>query len=45
LTSLKDAPKSVRGSFSCQNNPGPNGDGFTEEDVRAVCDVKGQIYL
>ena len=31
--------------FDCRNNPGPNGKGFTEDDVRAVCDVKGKIYV
>jgi hypothetical protein len=40
LTSLKGAPKSVGRDFVCYNNPGK----FTEEQVRAVCNVKGDIY-
>ena len=45
LTSLEGAPETVRGDFWCKHNPGPNGDGFTEDDIRAVCDVKGEIYV
>ena len=45
LTTLEGAPKTVGGNFDCGNNPGPNGKGFTEDDVRAVCDVKGKIYV
>ena len=45
LKSLAGAPKTVGGNFDCGNNPGPNGKGFTEDDVRAVCDVKGKIYV
>ena len=41
LTSLDGAPKTVGGSFSCNNNPVK----FTEEQVRAVCDVKGKIFV
>ena len=41
LTSLTGAPKTVGGSFSCNNNPVK----FTEEQVRAVCDVKGKIFV
>ena len=44
LTSLEGAPETVGGDFNCNNNPGPNGNGFTEKDVRAVCDVKGRIF-
>ena len=45
LTSLAGAPETVGGYFDCRNNPGPNGKGFTEADIRAVCDVKGEIYV
>ena len=41
LTSLQGAPKYVGGSFWCQNNTKK----FTEEEVRAVCNVKGRIYV
>jgi len=41
LTSLVGAPEKVGGSFYCGNNAVK----FTEEDVKAVCDVKGKIYL
>ena len=41
LTSLKGAPKSVGGDFYCGNNPVK----FTEKQVRAVCDVKGKVYV
>ncbi len=41
LTSLEGAPKTVNGDFYCYNNPEP----FTERDVRAVCDVKGKVYV
>ena len=41
LTSLVGAPVSVGGSFNCSNNVVK----FTEEQVRAVCDVKGTIYV
>jgi hypothetical protein len=40
LTSLTGVPKSVGGVFSC----GFNVVKFTEEQVRAVCNVKGDIY-
>ena len=39
LTSLAGAPKYVGGIFVCNNNPG----NFTEDQVRAVCDVKGEV--
>jgi hypothetical protein len=41
LKSLTGAPKFVGGEFSCHTNPGK----FTEEQVRAVCDVKGNVYV
>ena len=40
LTSLKGAPETVGKDFVCYNNPGK----FTKEQVRAVCNVKGDIY-
>jgi hypothetical protein len=39
LTSLAGVPKYVGGIFVCYDNPG----NFTEEQVRAVCDVKGEV--
>jgi hypothetical protein len=39
LTSLVGVPKYVGGIFVCNDNPG----NFTEEQVRAVCDVKGEV--
>ena len=41
LTSLKGAPQKVGGYFNCHNNRKK----FTEEEVRAVSDVKGKIYV
>ena len=41
LTSLEFAPTSVGGFFDCGYNPVE----FTEEQVRAVCDVKGDVYV
>ena len=41
LDSLVGAPTSVGGSFNCSNNVVK----FTEEQVRAVCDVKGNINV
>ena len=41
LTSLDGAPTYVGGSFNCRHNPVK----FTEEQVRAVCDVKKRIYV
>jgi hypothetical protein len=41
LTSLEGAPKSVGGDFHCTDNPVK----FTREQVRAVCDVKGKVYV
>jgi hypothetical protein len=40
LNSLTGAPTSVGGNFNCRNNTVQ----FTVQDVRAVCDVKGDIY-
>lgn len=39
LTSLTGVPKYVGGIFVCNGNPG----NFTEAQVRAVCDVKGEV--
>ena len=41
LTSLDGAPRSVGGHFDCSNNAIK----FTIEQVRAVCDVKGIIFV
>jgi hypothetical protein len=41
LTSLAGAPRSVGGDFWCMGNATK----FTIEQVRAVCDVKGTIYV
>ena len=41
LTTLEGAPKEVSGDFTCYNNKKQ----FTEEEVRAVCNVKGEIYI
>ena len=41
LTSLAGAPKIVDKDFHCRNNTVQ----FTEQDVRAVCDVLGSIFL
>jgi hypothetical protein len=41
LTSLEGAPETVGENFYCYNNPVE----FTEEQVRAVCDVKGDVYV
>ena len=41
LTSLAGAPKTVGGFFDCTDNPVK----FTREQVRAVCDVKGKVYV
>ena len=41
LKSLFGAPETVGGDFYCYNNLG----NFTEEQVRAVCDVKGKIIV
>ena len=41
LTSLVGAPKTVGGSFDCSDNPVK----FTKQQVRAICDVKGDVYV
>ena len=41
LISLEFAPKTVGGFFDCRRNPVK----FTEKQVRAVCDVKGDVYV
>ena len=41
LTSLKGAPQKVDRHFICHSNDVK----FTEEQVRAVCDVKGDVYV
>ena len=41
LKSLVGSPTSVGGDFLCDNNVVK----FTEKQVRAVCDVKGNIYV
>ena len=41
LMSLDGSPKFVGANFSCFNNPG----NFTEQQVRAVCDVKEMVYV
>ncbi len=40
LTTLNGAPKFVGRDFYCNNNRVK----FTEEQVRAVCDIKGRVY-
>ena len=41
LISLEGAPKFVGEDFMCRFKPGK----FTEEQVRAVCDVKEKVYV
>ena len=41
LESLEGAPKKVRKDFDCNENPKK----FTEEDVKAVSDVGGEIFV
>jgi hypothetical protein len=41
LSSLEGCPKYVGGDFNIRNNTKE----FTEEDVRAVCNVKGKVYV
>ncbi len=43
LTSLEGAPEFVEYDFDCSNQK--NGHKFTEEEVRAVCDVGGKVYV
>ena len=40
LISLEGSPREVGGDFYCNHNTTK----FTENDVRKVCDVKGDIY-
>ncbi len=40
LESLEGAPEFVGGDFDCSDNPGR----FTEEDVRAICEVVGEVF-
>ncbi len=41
LSSLEGCPAEVGGDFCCTHNAVE----FTEDDVRAVCNVKGEIYV
>ncbi len=41
LTSLEGAPTNVGGNFYCSNNSVQ----FTEAQVRAICNVKGNVYV
>jgi len=41
ITSLQGAPESVGKDFYFYKNTGK----FTEKDIRAVCDVKGRVYV
>ena len=41
IKSLEGAPKKVGNVFSCSKC----GTKFTEEDVRAICDVENEIYI
>ena len=40
LTTLQGCPKTVGGNFYCYNTKK-----FTERDIRAVCNVKGKVYV
>jgi hypothetical protein len=42
ITSLEGCPKRVGGHFNMQRHAGCN---ITEEQIRAVCDVKGQVFV
>ena len=42
LTSLEGCPESVGGNFWCNDN---NKIKFTEQEVRAICDVKGRVFV
>jgi len=42
LTSLEGAPETVGGDFYCL---GYGKGKFTEDQIRALCDVKGEVYL
>ena len=41
LTSLKGCPKEIFEDFHCSDNDVK----FTKDDVRALCKVKGNIYV
>jgi hypothetical protein len=41
LTSLEGSPQNVGGNFYCSENTVK----FTEAQVRAVCEVKGRVYV
>jgi hypothetical protein len=41
LASLKGCPQTVGENFYCYGNPTM----FTEEQIRAVCDVKGEVHV
>lgn len=41
LTSLEGCPTDVGGDFYCTNQSVE----FTKEQVRAVCDVKGEVHV
>ena len=41
ITSLKGLPKTIGGNLNLGDNPGK----FTEEQVRSICNVKGNIYV
>jgi hypothetical protein len=43
LTSLEGCPQSVRGDFHCSDQK--NGHKFTTAEVRAVCKVKGTVFV
>jgi len=43
LTSFKGGPKIVDGNVLCGGQK--NGHTFTEEEIRAVCDVGGVVYV
>ena len=48
LESLEGCPQSVGGDFVCQEQVDTEGYStlnVTEEDIRAVCDVKGKVLL
>jgi len=39
LTSLEGSPTDINGSYNISANPGPDGRGFSEEAIEAVCDT------
>ena len=41
LTSLEDGPKEVGGDFWCSDNKKK----FTKDEVKAICKVKGDVYV